>query len=61
MTLPEGDWVPEARPVDPDLEKASDTVAYRLEKPEWATFEEKMQGASREDLMRIFGGYPVEP
>jgi len=51
----------EACPVDPELAKASDLVSYRLEKPEWATFAEKMEGATPSELYAIFGGYPVEP
>jgi hypothetical protein len=57
----DAEWIPETRPVDPELERASDVVAYRLEKPEWATFAEKMEGATPAQLYAIFGGLPVEP
>lgn len=48
------DWVPEPRPVDPAL-----TTEFHAE-PFLVPVLEKLDAATRDDLLRLLGGWPVE-
>ena len=52
-------WVVEPRPAPPELAENYQANPYR--DPFMVTIQEKIGAAKREELMALFGGYPIDP
>lgn len=53
------DWTVDPKPVPPELEPEYRAEPYR--DPFMVPVLEKLDAATRDDLLRLLGGYPVAP
>lgn len=53
------DWVPDTKPVPDGLEPDFRPEPYR--DPFMVPVLEKLDKATRDDLIRLLGGYPIDP
>lgn len=54
--LPDNGWQVDPRPVPEGLEEG-----FIPTRTDWVSIQEKIGAAKREELMAIFGGYPIDP
>lgn len=57
MTTDQPNWEPEPRPVAVELEPDFEVEPYT---DPWNSILERIEGASRDQLLAIYGGYPTE-